>query len=124
MPFYGTDRALSALCMDDWRQVRRPDQREWQRFRVSQTISVDLSGPGRLLEGIVVDVSMGGARLKLMASCRVASGARQGTKLMLHHPRLEAIPAEAVWHAADNLGIRLDYGDSGLDFVTLCLRCA
>lgn len=92
------------------------NRREWPRYTAEKAFSLAATIDGRIVPCTIVDVSLGGAKL------RFDEDAPEGTDFALSHPDSAPVNCVEVWRRHREVGIEFDFSEDSLGLISLCLR--
>ncbi len=92
------------------------NRREWPRYTAEKDFSLAASIDGRVVPCTIVDVSLGGAKL------RFDEDAPDGTAIALSHPDSTPVNCIQVWRRHREVGIEFDFSEDSLGLISVCLR--
>ncbi len=96
-------------------QRNREERRSWPRYAARQGLNIALNFGGKEIACVVIEVSLGGARLQ-----QLGSGSPHGLTSD-SEVRLGEADALCVWTDAKGIGIQFELSEQALTFVSRCL---
>ncbi len=96
--------------------ARRRELRTWPRYIIHRNARVLAHLANDVWCCEIKDISLGGAKLQF------ESPVPESPDLTIGHPDLAPLRAECLWRHTNVLGIRFDFSEDALNFISHCLR--
>ena len=92
------------------------ERRDRQRYPVPTTTAVSLIAGGREYGGVIEDVSLCGARIRLEGAVTLAG------PVEIVHSAVGKVRGELRWRAGNTSGLRFDDGEAAIGLCVHCLK--
>ena len=95
--------------------VEPGNRRQWPRYALPEPESFTVTADGRIATCAIEDISLGGARLRMVGPVP------DKLEVRIEHPRLGHAYARRCWQAEDRLGVAFDHSGPSLAFIAGCV---
>lgn len=98
--------------------VDNSDRRQWPRYAIDSVSAFVLTADGNKNGCVMEDVSLGGARLRLLGDCP------RNFEVRIEHPDIGHVYAVRKWIGKRRLAVEFGHEAGSAEFVASCLELA